>query len=63
MRDDIPKTDPTGLEPLIKRLKQSNIKPRDRVVLVFGYFVLSFIVLSIAYPIWHRDEPVHLLKP
>jgi hypothetical protein len=24
-RDDIPKADPTGIEPLIKRLKQSNI--------------------------------------
>jgi len=28
-RDDIPKTDPSEIEALIQRLKQSNIKPRD----------------------------------
>jgi hypothetical protein len=28
-RDDIPKTDPSEIEALIQRLKQSNIEPRD----------------------------------
>src|SRR5262245_19693313 len=27
--DDIPKTDPSEIEALIRRLKQSNLKPRD----------------------------------
>jgi hypothetical protein len=28
-RDDIPKTDPSAIEALIQRLKQSNIDPHD----------------------------------
>jgi hypothetical protein len=28
-RDDIPKTDPSEIEGLIHRLKQSNLEPRD----------------------------------
>jgi hypothetical protein len=28
-RDDIPKTDPSEIETLIQRLKQSNIEPRN----------------------------------
>jgi len=60
--DDIPKTDSTEIEALIKPLKQSYIEPRDRVALVLSYFVLSFVVLSIAYPIWHRLEDMSHLK-
>jgi len=28
-QDDIPKTDPSEIEALIQRLKQSNLEPRD----------------------------------
>jgi len=36
-RDDIPKTDPSEIEALIQRLKQSNIEPR-----VFNLLESSF---------------------
>jgi len=28
-RDDIPKTDPSEIEALLQRMKQSNLEPRD----------------------------------
>lgn len=33
-----------------------------RFALVISYFVLSFVILSIAYPIWHRLEDMSHLK-
>lgn len=33
-----------------------------RFALVIGYFVLSFVVLSVSYPIWHRWEDMSHLR-
>ena len=55
-RDDIPKTDPSEIEALIQRLKQSNIKPRDAQLVER----LLRLVLSMASLLQHKAErPPH----
>jgi hypothetical protein len=42
-RDDIPKTDPSEIEALIRRLKQSNLEPHDTQL------VVSLLQLGLAF--------------
>ena len=55
-QDDIPKTDPSEIEALIQRLKQSNIEPRNAQLVER----LLRLVLSMASLLQHKAErPLH----
>ena len=56
--DDIPKTDPSEIEALVQRLKQSNLEPRD-VQLVER---LLRLVLSMVSLIQHKNASIKRLK-
>jgi hypothetical protein len=57
-RDDIPKTDPSEIEALIQRLKQSNIEPRDAQLVER----LLRLVLSMASLLQHKNSSIKRLK-
>lgn len=57
-RDDIPKTDPSDIEALIQRLKQSNIEPRDAQLVER----LLRLVLSMASLLQHKNASIKRLK-
>jgi hypothetical protein len=57
-RDDIPRTDPSEIEALIQRLKQSNLELRD-VQLVER---LLQLVLSMASLLQHKNASIKRLK-
>jgi transposase len=56
--DDIPKTDPSEIEALIQRLKQSNIEPRDAQLVER----LLRLVLSMASLLQHKNASIKRLK-
>ena len=56
--DDIPKTDPSQIEALIQRLKQSNIDPRDAQLVER----LLRLVLSMASLLQHKNASIKRLK-
>jgi hypothetical protein len=56
--DDIPKTDPSQIEALIQRLKQSNIEPRDAQLVER----LLRLVLSMASLLQHKNASIKRLK-
>jgi hypothetical protein len=56
--DDIPKTDPSEIEALIKRLKQSNLEPRDAQLVER----LLRLVLSLASILQHKNASIRQLK-
>jgi DNA-directed RNA polymerase sigma subunit (sigma70/sigma32) len=56
-RDDIPKTDPSEIEALIQRLKQSNIEPRDAQLVER----LLRLVLSMASLLQHKNASIKRL--
>ena len=41
---------------------RAGVKEVIRFALVISYFVLSFVVLSVSYPIWHRWEDMSHLR-
>jgi hypothetical protein len=51
-QDDIPKTDPSEIEALIQRLKQSNLEPRDAQLIER----LLRLVLSMASLLQHANR-------
>ena len=57
-RDDIPKTDPSEIEALIKRLRQSTIEPRDAQLVER----LLRLVLSMASLLQHKNASIKRLK-
>ena len=57
-QDDIPKTDPSEIEALINRLKQSNLAPRDAQVVER----LLRLVLSMATLLQHKNASIRRLK-
>jgi len=57
-QDDIPKTDPSEIEALIKRLNQSNIEPRDAQLVER----LLRLVLSMASLLQHKNASIKRLK-
>jgi hypothetical protein len=57
-RDDIPKTDPSEIETLIQRLKQSNLDPRDAQLVER----LLRLVLSMASLLQHKNASIKRLK-
>ena len=57
-RYDIPKTDPSEIEALIQRLKQSNIEPRDAQLVER----LLRLVLSMASLLQHKNASIKRLK-
>src|SRR5262249_37442377 len=57
-RDDIPKTDPSEIEALIQRLKQSNLEPRDARLVER----LLRLVLSMASLLQHKNASINRLK-
>jgi hypothetical protein len=57
-RDDIPKTDPSEIEALIQRIKQSNIEPRDAQLVER----LLRLVLSMASLLQHKNASIKRLK-
>jgi hypothetical protein len=57
-RDDIPKTDPSEIEALIQRLKQSNIEPRDAQLVER----LLRLALSMASLLQHKNASIKRLK-
>ena len=57
-RDDIPKTDPSEIESLIQRLKQSNLEPRDTQLVER----LLRLVLSMASLLQHKNASIKRLK-
>jgi hypothetical protein len=57
-RDDIPKTDPSEIETLIQRLKQSNLEPRDAQLVER----LLRLVLSMASLLQHKNASIKRLK-
>ncbi|HEY6403872.1 MAG TPA: transposase [Blastocatellia bacterium] len=57
-RDDIPKTDPSEIEALIQRLKQSNLEPRDAQLVER----LLRLVLSMASLLQHKNASIKRLK-
>ena len=57
-RDDIPKTDPSRIEALIQRLKQSNLEPRDAQLVER----LLRLVLSMASLLQHKNASIKRLK-
>jgi len=56
--DDIPKTDPSEIEALIHRLKQSNLAPRDAQLVER----LLRLVLSMASLLQHKNASIRRLK-
>jgi transposase len=56
--DDIPKTDPSEIEALIGRLKQSNIEPRDAQLVER----LLRLVLSMASLLQHKNASIKRLR-
>jgi hypothetical protein len=56
--DDIPKTDPSEIEALIQRLKQSNLAPRDAQLVER----LLRLVLSMASLLQHKNASIRRLK-
>ena len=56
--DDIPKTDPSEIEALIERLKQSNLAPRDAQLVER----LLRLVLSMASLLQHKNASIRRLK-
>jgi hypothetical protein len=57
-RDDIPKTDPSEIEALILRLKQSKLEPRDAQLAER----LLRLVLSMASLLQHKNASIKRLK-
>jgi hypothetical protein len=57
-RDDIPKTDPSEIEALIKRLNQSNIEPRDAQLVER----LLRLALPMASLLQHKNASIKRLK-
>jgi transposase len=57
-RDDVPKTDPSEIEALIQRLKQSNLEPRDTQLVER----LLRLVLSMASLLQHKNASIKRLK-
>src|SRR5262249_3768154 len=57
-QDDIPKTDPSEIEALIQRLKQSNLEPRDAQLVER----LLRLVLSMASLLQHKNASIKRLK-
>jgi chorismate mutase len=57
-RDDLPKTDPSVIEALIQRLKQSNLEPRDAQLVER----LLRLVLSMASLLQHENASIKRLK-
>ena len=57
-RDDIPKTDPSKIEALIQRLKQSNLEPRDAQLVER----LLRLVLSMASLLQHQNASIKRLE-
>ena len=57
-QDDIPKTDPSEIEALIQRLKQSNIEPRDAQLVER----LLRLVLSMASLLQRKNASIKRLK-
>jgi len=57
-QDDIPKTDPSEIEALIKRLKQPNRAPRDAQLVER----LLRLVLSMASLLQHKNASIRRLK-
>lgn len=57
-RDDIPKTDPSEIEALIQRLKQSNLESRDAQLIER----LLRLVLSMASLLQHKNASIKRLK-
>ena len=57
-RDDIPRTDPSEIEALIQRLKQSNLEPRDAQLVER----LLRLVLSMASLLQHQNASIKRLK-
>jgi len=57
-RDDIPKTDPSEIEALIHRLKQSNLEPHDTQLVER----LLLLVLSTASLLQHKNNSIERLK-
>jgi hypothetical protein len=57
-RDDIPKTDPSEIEVLIHRLKQSNLEPRDAQ----SVERLLRLVLLMASLLQHKNASIKRLK-
>src|SRR5262249_33586944 len=55
--DDIPKTDPSQIEALIQRLKQSNIEPRDAQLVER----LLRLLLSMASLLQHKNASIKQL--
>src|SRR5262245_48508069 len=57
-QDDIPKTDPSEIDALIQRLKQSNLEPRD------AQYVerLLRLALSMASLLQHKNASIKRLK-
>jgi hypothetical protein len=56
-RDDIPKTDPSEIEALINRLKQSNLAPRDAQLVER----LLRLELSMASLLQHKNASIRRL--
>ncbi len=57
-RDGIPKTDPSEIEALIHRLKQSNLEPHDTQLVER----LLLLVLSTASLLQHKNTSIERLK-
>jgi chorismate mutase len=57
-RDDIPKTDPSEIEALINRLKQSYLEPHDTQLVER----LLRLVLSMASLLRHKNASIKRLK-
>src|SRR5262245_18005451 len=57
-QDDIPKTDPTEIDALIQRLKQSNLEPRDAQLVER----LLRLALSMASLLQHKNASIKRLR-
>jgi hypothetical protein len=57
-QDDIPKTDPSEIESLIRRLKQSNLEPHDTQLIER----LLRLVLSMASLLQHKNASIKRLR-
>jgi hypothetical protein len=57
-RDDLPKTDPSVIEALTQRLKQSNLEPRDAQMVER----LLRLTLSMASLLQHKNASIKRLK-